>query len=368
MHQTDRRRGLGCVAPILIVIVLCLGLPVGLLEVYLWQHCLFAPSGSNVEVVVSACENPRLWGMSPDGRYISYGASTFLSGYRSWLLDTVTGERRLDTCYGDWWLDNTIRLGGGYATQTANYGGFWICDINDRSKVPAQRVDDIPGAITRSADGAETYSPEVVEWFRNADQVYYVSFHRWAVALGPDFKSHPERAYVLASEREYFNPAPKLLEENQIPYHKIGYPNDGSALVSHNERFERPFWGGDRDFHMVDGARIGPVYDFNFGYDDCCRIYGWAYDDSGVYGQGSTVPEGGMFPYPSKAQPIIKLNLPLEYLSPVARQTMESHQNQKKVESAVKIGGVSSLIVISLTLIWLYRKKKITLSAQNKNF
>src|SRR5690242_9608505 len=94
---------------ILLALILCIGLPIAGLEVYIWQYCLFPPSGPNVEVVVSACKSPRLLSISPDGRYISYGT---VSGDQRWLLDTLTNEFHADASCGDWWLDNTIRLGG----------------------------------------------------------------------------------------------------------------------------------------------------------------------------------------------------------------------------------------------------------------
>jgi hypothetical protein len=48
-------------------------------------------------------------------------------------------------------------------------------------------------------------------------------------------------------------------------------------------------------------------------------VYGWAYDDSGIYAQGYQSGTGWVFPpEPEIAQPILKLNLPLEYLSQAA--------------------------------------------------
>jgi hypothetical protein len=72
-----------------------------------------------------------------------------------------------------WSCVSPIRLGG--YTQTANYsGGVVICDIKDGTEITPKWVNDIPGATSQLTDYTETYSPEVVEWFRNAKQVYYI--------------------------------------------------------------------------------------------------------------------------------------------------------------------------------------------------
>jgi hypothetical protein len=356
--MTDEMKKYGC--SILVALILCMGLPIIWLEFYRMHHCLFPPSGPNVEVIVSACEWPIMTDLSPDGRYISYWTAT-TNGSQSWLLDTVTGERRKNTSCGISWLTNAVRLGA----WTPSDGYSWefkVCDINDGSEVSAQWVEGMAGTVTQQGDGTRIYDPKVVQWFQNAEQVYFIAWHRWAVALGPDFKSHPENNYVMAIPRRgsYWieDDILKLLNDNQIAYTVISYPNSGYAGVSHNGQFATPLF---RDgFYTVDGTRIGPLYgNLTNGYKECCTAYGWAYDDSGIYVQGDTVGSGGMFPYPAKAQPILKLNLPDEYLSPAALQTQEVRQNQARRALLIRI----STMVLLPAGIWFFwwRKRKYAL-------
>ncbi|HEU0293374.1 MAG TPA: hypothetical protein VFR47_11600 [Anaerolineales bacterium] len=329
---------------ILIALIFCVSLPVVWLEVYIWQYCLFPPNSPNVEVVVSACDNPTIKMMSPDGRYLPYSVVTS-KGYESWVLDTVTGERQLDTTCGNWWLNNTLKLGG--ITKTAKYPGeFTICDITDGTKI----------AVEWSEDTIEV-PEEVVERFRDAEQVYYISFSRWAIALGPDFKNHPEQVYVLAEGYDPTHSVLNFLKDNQISYQEINYPNEGKRRVSHNGRFVTKLFGED-GFYTAEGTKIGPLYDnFSRDYPGCCTTYGWAYDDSGVYAQAH-IQSGGMFPNPTPRQPILKLDLPQEYLTPAARQALNVYQNHARVEMMIKVLVLILLLLAGLWFFWWRRKVK----------
>jgi hypothetical protein len=344
---------------ILIVLILCVSLPVAWLEYDYWQHCWFPPSGPNVEIIVSACEDPIIYGVSRDGRYLSY-ALRMGDTYQLWLIDTVTGTRERDTSadgwwkYNDWWLGDSVRIIG--EPSNGPHGGFEIADVSNGSKVSVQWVEGIPGTTTRLPDGSETYSSEVVAWFRNAEQVYYISAHQWAVAIGPNFGEHSENNYILAIVgRDSTNSILRFLKDNQIVYQQIGYPNDGSNVVSHNGRFVIPFLG-DVGFYTTDGRKIRPLDDFMRGDLDCCSVYGWAYDDSGIYVQANTQGSGGMFPFPPKAQPIIKLNLPPEYLSPAALQNQGAHLNQARITLIIRVLVLIVLLIAGLVLFW-WRKK-----------
>lgn len=347
----------GCI--ILVALILCIGLPVVWLETYIWQNCWFPPSGPNVEIIVSACEDPIMYGVSRDGRYLSYALRDG-DNYQLWLLDTLTGKRELDTMGGGWWLTSTIRIRG--EPSNGPQGGFEISDISDGSRSPLQWVESLPGTTTKLTNGSETYSPEVLQWFRSAEQVYYISSYRWAVALGPDFKIHPQNTYILArGDDDPKNSILKFLKDNQMVYQRIGYPGDGSDVVSHNGRFVIPFLG-DEGFYTTDGKKIGPLYDFMNRDLDCCSVYGWAYDDSGIYVQANTQGSGGMFPYPPKAQSILKINLPPEYLSPVARQALNVYQNHVRVEMMIKVLALILLLSAALLFFW-WRKRKDNLRA-----
>ncbi len=331
----------GCI--IIVVLILCISLPIVWLEAYIWQHCVFPPSGPNVEVVVSACENPTIKMMSPDGRYLPYSVVT-ANGYEPWVQDMVTGKKQLDTSCGDWWLTNTVKLGG--YTQTSNYpGGFTVCDISDGTKLSVDW-----------SEGTAEVTDQVVERFRDAEQVYYISFKRWAVALGPDFKTHPEQAYVLAEGYDPTRSVLNFLKDNQISYQEINYPNEGKKRVSHDGRFVTKLFGED-GFYTVDGTKIGPLYDnFIREYPGCCTTYGWAHDDSGIYAQ-AYIQSGGMFPNPTPRQPILKLNLPPEYLFPTALQNQEARQRQARIALIIQVSILILLLIVGLWFFW-WRNKK----------
>lgn len=339
----------GC--KILVMLILCISLPIVWLEVYIWQHCLWPPSGPNVEIIVSACKSPRLYSVSPNGRYILYLAD-YHGKYQSLLQDTTTGEERPAFASGRFWLSNTLFLDEGYPPQTR------VADLSNESLTSLQWVQDMEGTTTQLANGSETYSSEVVKWFRNASQVYYIPRRRWAIALGPDFKAHPENNYILANRAyDFTNSILKFLKEHRIAYREIGYPNNGSDLISHNGRYVMPFLGPD-GFYTAEGTRIGPFYDFIRDHR-CCLAYGWAYDDSGIYVQGSTVGSGFMLPFPGQVQPILKLNLPPEYLSPAARQVQRSRQNQARMALIIQALVLIMLLVTGSWFFWRRKRKNI---------
>ena len=302
---------------ILGTLVLCIALPVIWLEGYLWQYCLWPPSGPNVEVIVSACDTPRLYSVSPDGRYILYLAA-HRGEYQRFLQDTTKGEDRPVFSIGRFWLSNTLFLDEAYPPETK------VADLSDESLTSLQWVQEMEGTTTQLADGSETYSPEVVRWFRNATQVYYISTRRWAVAFGPDIKVHPENNYILANKAYDFNNSIlKFLKDNRIAYTEIGYPNNESDLISHNGRFVLKFLV-PAGYYTVEGAKIGPFSNFIRDHR-CCLAYGWAHDDSGIYVQGRTEGSSSTVPFPGQVQPILKLNLPPEYLSAAALQAERVH-------------------------------------------
>lgn len=336
----------GCI--ILVVLILCVSLPIVWLEAYTGQYCWFPPRDPNIQVIVSACDNPTLGMMSPDGRYLPYTVAT-ARGYEAWVLDTVTGQRQLDTSCGKWWLSNSLKLGG-YTETASSPGGFTICDINDGTKVVAQWVEAIPGTTTQLADGTETFSPEVAEWFRNAEQVYYISFAQWAVALGPDFKAHPERAYVLASNEYYPNSILKFLKDNQISYMEIDFPNQSKQ--SHDGRFVVK--GGYSFFAISDGHLISHVDLPNLG--SAMVFAGWTYDDSGIYIHSRSEESLIFPPILEKKQPVLKIYLPPEYLTPTAQQELEDYQKKARTVLAVRISELIFLVVAGLLFFWWRRR------------
>jgi hypothetical protein len=287
-----------------------------------------------------------LYSVSPDGKYLLYTANRH-GKYQPLLQDTTIGEEHPAFAIGRFWLNNTLFLDEAYPPQTR------VADLSDESLTPLQWVQEMEGTTTQLADGSETYSPEVVKWFRNAAQVYYISKQkRWAIALGPDFKDHPENNYILANSYDFSNSILKFLKDNQIAYTEIGYPDNGSDLVSHNGRFVMPALG-PHGLYTVEGTRIGPFYDFIRDHR-CCLAHGWAHDDSGIYVQGSTAGSSSTVPFPGQVQPILKLNLPPQYLSAEALQFQRSRQLQALIGKILRV----SALVLPIMGVWYFRRRK----------
>lgn len=64
-----------------------------------------------------------------------------------------------------------------------------------------------------------------------------------------------------------------------------------------------------------------------------------------------------MFPFPPKAQPILKLNLPPEYLTPAAHQAQEARQNRARMAMIIRVSVLVSVLVAGLWFFW-WRKRK----------
>jgi len=336
------------------VLALCISLPIIWHEYYQLEHCWFPPNGPNVEVVVSACDNPSLRSLSPDGKYMIYVTDQSAS----WLLNLNTGEVRPARTTGPYWLNSEMILSGEvWGGVGEERGEFSILDVTDGSLTPLQWVQGIAGTTTRLEDGSQMFSSEVVQWFQNAEHVYYIQQKKWAIALGPDFKNHPESNYILASRRsgQYWKPESILvfLTDNHISYIEIDRTLSGSAGVSHDGRFIARFDG----FFTADGQEIGPMYDFTNYMEGSPVAYSWAHDDSGVYVQYDRGWDMWTIP---KVQPILKINLPPEYMSPAARAAAEAYQlrsaQQKQArqrQGAIMWGSVVVALIVLLSGGWL---------------
>jgi hypothetical protein len=269
-----------------------------------------APEDPNVEVVISACLRPHLYSISPDGTYLVYGVEKDERG--ALLRNLVTGEEQELLHVGYYWLSDRWLL---QETDIQGVRQFWIFDVIDRTQTPLQWVNGMPGMVSRLNDGTLAFSSEVLAGFQKAETVYFVPESlKIAVAVAPDFKTYPENNYVLATPRSYQTTDPEaivaFLTENAIPYVEIKnkyyyYPPD--PLPSHNGRFiaTGTLITTSDDEVVVRAKEFDGV------------IYGWAYDDSGIYYQLPTV-RGGPILMPlfsiGKAEPILKLKVPEAYL------------------------------------------------------
>ncbi|RME44660.1 MAG: hypothetical protein D6791_12650 [Chloroflexi bacterium] len=357
--------GLG-VGAVVMVVVGCGALGYFALEYATWKNCWFPPRDPDIEVVVSACENPRLYSVSPDGRYVLYGTHMGTDP-QFWLLDTTSGEVRPDPGCDEWWLTNTLRLGVGTPEEPpyGPYGwSFSVCDMSDGSITPLRWVEGLPGTTFRREDGSLAFSPEVVAWFQNAEVVYYLSVHKFAIALAPDFKAHPEDNYVLATPRASRGgdreAILKFLEENEIPYIEIPFW-ENPLKRSHDGRFALEWRSG---LVIVDEAGTELArYEWGKGWlfgGQLTSSY-WAYDNSGVYFQLERTGRGSLFLFepPGPIQPILELKVPGEYLSPAEREAQRQLSarwaRRRRWQYLRMVSRPVLVVVVIVILYWWWR-------------
>lgn len=278
----------------------------------MWQSlsCHIPPSDPNVEVVVSACRDPHLYSVSPDGEYLVYGAEG-----KSWLRNLVTNEEQPLPIKGRFWLSNWWLL------QERNGQGvqkFGIFDIMDGTQLSLQWVSETSAKISHQENGELAFNEEILTWLQNAETVYFIpgTSLNIIVILATDFQSHPENNRILTisvtnDPNREAKAITDFLTEERIPYTEIrseyhNYLTD--PLPSHNERF---IAAGTR-ITTPEGEPVVQTKEL-FG-----TIHGWAYDDSGIYYQLPRLRDGPIL-MPlfrvGQAQPILKLKVPETYLN-----------------------------------------------------
>lgn len=299
----------GCAGIGVVVLIGC-----GLLYRWLFPPCGQPPDDPNVEVIVSDCTRPFLISTSPDGKYLMY---TDDRGY--WLRNLITGEEQKMSVAADFWLTDSLVLqttGGGDNRQ------FLVYDLTDGTKTPLQWIY-----------GRHNFAG-VLPAFQRAEIVYYAPDERdnFAVALAPNFKNIPRSNYVLSlpptfqgglgEEESILN----FLQDNHISYveFRSEYFYRSPPLPSHDGRLlAKGSW-----IYDLAGSRIVLPADGN------SSITGWAHDDSGVYLQHPMTggPVSVMTPFLlwPKDQPILKLKVPFQYLSPEAQAADEARQAEQK--------------------------------------
>lgn len=301
-----RRIFLACGISVVLLVVLCIVLPLGWLSYYYpWQYCWFPPQHEQIQVLVSACTNPRLHSVSPDGRYMVYSNREGDRG-KVWIQNLVTGQRSAAPGVSSHWLSDTLVPLGSPPDH--------IWDITDSTITPLQPIQEVPNAIVQRADGSNTLSPQVVNGFRAAETVYYFPVHDWAIALASDFKNHPEQNYMIdlsIAEPKRRILAKAFLEEYDIPYQMIESAN---AQRSHDGTMRFGFLQYHTlSFLMTDGRELARIPLPPMGNFDG---EGWTFDDSGVVGQffvgGSII----IFEPAPPRQPILKVNVPSQFLPP----------------------------------------------------
>lgn len=251
----------GC-ATVLLGVGGCLAFVYFLIGYYQWRNCWFPPTDPDVEVIVSACEEPFLSSVSPDGRYLLY-----ITRYdtnkkaESWILDMASNAKGLNTLCGQYWLTNTERLSIVTTPSTDVLQGyeFSICNIINGTDVDLQwvlglaetletsngfiKISSNPQKlVSRRENHKLEFNSRVVEWFRRAERVYYIRERDWAIALAPDYLEHSQDNYVLALPRSYADVYPNdksavldFLRDNSIAYGEVSISNQYGT--SHNGQF-----------------------------------------------------------------------------------------------------------------------------------
>ncbi len=305
----------------------------------------------SLEVIISGCRNPHLRSTSPDGTYMVYGTEERHGGL--WLRNLITGEEQRLSAASDYWISSELLL---QETKHEGVREFQISNVKTRSQTPLRSILAIPDATSRLDNGTLVFSPEVLSWFQQAETVYYAPDSlSIAIALAGDFKSRPQENYVLATSANYprdSDAIAKFLTENKIQYTEIHRGFDSEhPLPSHDGRF------------VAVGSRIttpgGEMLVQTTEYIE--PIAGWASDDSGVYFQPAGVSNAPiLFPLfrPGIAQPILKLRLPPEYLTPTARQTQEARQYQENQVRMSPVIGISILLLLLIVGTWLLWRQK----------
>ncbi len=197
--------------------------------------------------------------------------------------------------------------------------------------------------------------------------VYYAPDERdnFAAALAPNFKNLPAGNYVLTlpptfqgglgEEESIVN----FLRDNHIAYveFRSEYFYDGPPLPSHNGQLLAK---ASRITDQAGNIIVQPM-------DSLSPITGWAHDDSGVYLQHPMTggPVSVMTPFLlwPKDQPILKLKVPFQYLSPEARAAMEARQAEQKAaqqrQAIITWGSVAGALAMLGGGWFFWRRRKI---------
>src|SRR5574341_524335 len=162
--------------------------------------CGQPPEDRNVAVIVSDCTRPHLVSISSDGQYMTYYDDR---GY--WLKNLIIGE---ETPYNArYWLNGTLALE--YTFQNDAPAEYWLYDATDDTNIPIEQLDSTSWRI------------EALPILTSAETVYYQpeDHSAFVVALGKDFKAHPENNYVLfIGSEERAKEFANFITDNHIAY------------------------------------------------------------------------------------------------------------------------------------------------------
>ncbi|MBN1430788.1 MAG: hypothetical protein JXB07_20630 [Anaerolineae bacterium] len=320
LKNTSRasRRRKGCLIATLLTVAVASGLASGCYISWCWglwgrnaelMHYLFdcrCPAASEearyrpFKVLVSACEQPLLQDISPNGRYVLISRGPDHSRF---LLDMETDQSQEVQAGGiNSFLNNTLIM-------TRSQEGTFLLDIQDSTRTPAIYVDDLY---------KKPPSEQVRQALKDAAQAYKVD--GYFVALAPDYKHSPDgNVVILFSNSDYWRRLEAILNELGVSYTEIPSQKAGSvegAQYSHNGQL----WADTEGIHMEStgqivvpsGQQAPSLYAHSFGAgrwvnNDRAVVYGgggYRY----LFGGGGFSP--AFLPYPL---PILLLEVPPEY-------------------------------------------------------
>lgn len=286
------------------LVVLSLAICVSIL--WALDFCLGWSLPGNVELIVSRCKEPRLRGLSPDGRHM-----IVVLGHPSgevFLVNIATDEWTRLTNGTHHFVTNDLVLGWpGYFAAREGVKPY-ILDLRDGSQTPLNRLD------------VES------DWqasFAETETVFLVVEASTGLALAPDFKNNPGRNFALGnpygSNYGGVQGLEAMLVENGILFQRVEATfrlcHYDEGCVSHDGLLVAE----GTEIYTLNGQLVASkrnLYKFTI-YEN---FSGWAHDDSGVYfgDGGKYLIEGEPFPPLFHIpDPILKLRTPEEYLHPM---------------------------------------------------
>lgn len=266
----------------------------------------------NVDVVVPACSYGGSI-LSPSGRllYVSEQDSKFSLTY---LLDFQTGVK----------TPLVLPKGSNYfLTDDLIFHSFYgddeyILDIKTGNKYPIQNATRLKPNIYSMGDIEPTL---LLGALLRVDQIFLIDdVFQPVIALSSDFRTHPDENFtfnVLDFPGDRPNRIEQFLQENQIDYHTVPDRFQEEALSPDGRFIARK----DGIYLAGSGKKIVEAYTVFGIIGDYFSVLGWTYDSSGVIYYKFL--DGCLFSLSSEyyctipvPQPLLKLKVPEEYLSP----------------------------------------------------
>lgn len=157
MRKSNR---ISCFVIVFVVIVLPLTGCLGYLFLGNNRNCWFPPAGENAQILVSACEQPRLFSISPDGRYVLYSlVRQETNRYERRILDLQTGQTQTAPDCGAIWLDAKTLVG--YKSDEHNLVlSAKVCDVQGKSETSLQNAPFLDNTFSISPEGNYVFNPQ----------------------------------------------------------------------------------------------------------------------------------------------------------------------------------------------------------------